>query len=154
MRRVLSIFPDDREAHAGLSEVYRIEKRPDDAIWHLERAFEQTPNDQTILDNLREMYRKYHKTEHGKVQLTAAAVARQYIRNGLYDQAIDLLPTGADTVADCEPVYEEMPGWPDSTVELAATLPTISLLELEARVDSALLWALVAGVLVWLLWKG
>jgi len=34
-------------------------------------------------------------------------------------------------------------GWPDSTVELAATLPTISLLELEARVDSALLWALV-----------
>ncbi len=91
MRRVLSIFPDDREAHAGLSEVYRIEKRPDDAIWHLERAFEQTPNDQTILDNLRELYRKYHKTEHGKVQLTAAAVARQYIRNGLYEQAIDTL---------------------------------------------------------------
>ncbi|MEP6986076.1 MAG: tetratricopeptide repeat protein, partial [Chloroflexota bacterium] len=91
MRRVLSIFPDDREAHAGLSEVYRIEKRPDDAIWHLERAFEQTPNDQTILDNLRELYRKYRKTEHGKVQLTAAAVARQYMRNGLYEQAIDTL---------------------------------------------------------------
>jgi glutamine amidotransferase len=34
-------------------------------------------------------------------------------------------------------------GWPDSTVALAATLPTISLLELEARVDSALIWALV-----------
>ncbi len=91
MRRVLSIYPDDREAHSGLSEVYRIEKRPDDAIWHLERAFEQTPNDQVILDNLRELYRKYHKTEHGKVQLTAAAVARQYIRNGLYEQAIDTL---------------------------------------------------------------
>jgi len=91
MRRVLSVFPDDREAHAGLSEVYRIEKRPDDAIWHLERAFEQTPNDQTILDNLRELYRKFHKVEHGKVQLTAAAVARQYIRNGLYEQTIDTL---------------------------------------------------------------
>jgi gamma-glutamyl hercynylcysteine S-oxide hydrolase len=34
-------------------------------------------------------------------------------------------------------------GWPESTAALAATLPTIALLELEARVDSALLWALV-----------
>jgi gamma-glutamyl hercynylcysteine S-oxide hydrolase len=34
-------------------------------------------------------------------------------------------------------------GWPGSTAALAATLPAISLLELEARVDSALLWALV-----------
>ncbi|MCC6895131.1 MAG: tetratricopeptide repeat protein, partial [Anaerolineae bacterium] len=91
MRRVLSVFPDDRDAHAGLSEVYRIEKRPDDAIWHLERAFEQAPNDQDILERLRELYRRYRKVEHGKVQLTAAAVARQYIRNGLYEQAIDTL---------------------------------------------------------------
>jgi gamma-glutamyl hercynylcysteine S-oxide hydrolase len=34
-------------------------------------------------------------------------------------------------------------GWPESTAEVAATLPTVSLLELEARVDSALSWALV-----------
>jgi gamma-glutamyl hercynylcysteine S-oxide hydrolase len=34
-------------------------------------------------------------------------------------------------------------GWPESTATLAATLPATSLLELEARVDSALLWALV-----------
>jgi len=34
-------------------------------------------------------------------------------------------------------------GWPESTVALAATLPTLALLELEARVDSALIWALV-----------
>ena len=33
--------------------------------------------------------------------------------------------------------------WPESTAALAATLPAVSLLELEARVDSALLWALV-----------
>ena len=89
MRRVLSVFPDDKEAHAGMSEVYRLEKRADDAIWHLERAFEQSPNDQTILDNLRDLYRKNRKVEHGKVQLTAGAVARQYVRNGLYEQALD-----------------------------------------------------------------
>jgi glutamine amidotransferase len=34
-------------------------------------------------------------------------------------------------------------GWPESTAALAATLPTLALLELEARVDSALMWALV-----------
>ena len=34
-------------------------------------------------------------------------------------------------------------GWPDAAAGLAATLPAVSLLELEARVDSALAWALV-----------
>ncbi len=34
-------------------------------------------------------------------------------------------------------------GWPESTAALAATLPAVSLLELEARVDSTLMWALV-----------
>jgi len=34
-------------------------------------------------------------------------------------------------------------GWPESVARLAASLPTASLLGLEARVDSALLWALV-----------
>ncbi|HEV2537884.1 MAG TPA: ergothioneine biosynthesis protein EgtC [Streptosporangiaceae bacterium] len=34
-------------------------------------------------------------------------------------------------------------GWPASAAGLAATLPAGTLLELEARVDSALLWALV-----------
>ena len=28
----------------------------------------------------------------------------------------DILPVGAETLAECEPVYEEMPGWTDSTV--------------------------------------
>lgn len=28
----------------------------------------------------------------------------------------DILPVGAETLAKCEPVYEEMPGWTDSTV--------------------------------------
>jgi gamma-glutamyl hercynylcysteine S-oxide hydrolase len=34
-------------------------------------------------------------------------------------------------------------GWPSATQGVAATLPTAALLELEARVDSALAWALV-----------
>jgi gamma-glutamyl hercynylcysteine S-oxide hydrolase len=34
-------------------------------------------------------------------------------------------------------------GWPHSTAELAATLPAVDLLAMEAATDSALLWALV-----------
>ena len=36
-----------------------------------------------------------------------------------------LLPTGAEAVAECEPVYEEMPGWNESTfgVESFDSLP-------------------------------
>ena len=31
-------------------------------------------------------------------------------------QPLDLLPSGADAVAECVPVYESMPGWKESTV--------------------------------------
>ena len=33
-----------------------------------------------------------------------------------YGRAVDLIPTGAEAVARCTPVYETMPGWKDSTV--------------------------------------
>ena len=33
----------------------------------------------------------------------------------LHGQTVDLLPLGAEEVAACEPVYETMPGWTDST---------------------------------------
>ncbi len=31
-------------------------------------------------------------------------------------ETIDILPSGAETLAKCEPIYEDMPGWKDSTV--------------------------------------
>ncbi|NOT17611.1 MAG: adenylosuccinate synthase [Sulfuriferula sp.] len=34
----------------------------------------------------------------------------------LADGYSDILPVGAETLSSCEPVYEEMPGWSDSTV--------------------------------------
>jgi adenylosuccinate synthase len=32
------------------------------------------------------------------------------------NQISDILPVGAETLANCEPIYEELPGWKDSTV--------------------------------------
>jgi adenylosuccinate synthase len=40
-------------------------------------------------------------------------LATGYRLNG---HAIDLLPVGAEELEDCRPVYEEMPGWKESTV--------------------------------------
>jgi adenylosuccinate synthase len=31
-------------------------------------------------------------------------------------KAIDIFPVGAEDAAGCEPIYEEMPGWAESTV--------------------------------------
>ena len=40
-----------------------------------------------------------------------------------------------------------IPGWPESTLKLAERLPVADLLRLDAPVDSALLWALIANQL-------
>ncbi len=40
-------------------------------------------------------------------------ICTSYTANGA---PLDLLPSGADAVAECKPVYESMPGWKDSTV--------------------------------------
>jgi adenylosuccinate synthase len=32
------------------------------------------------------------------------------------NETIDILPSGADASANCEPIYEEIPGWTQSTV--------------------------------------
>jgi len=38
-----------------------------------------------------------------------------YIVNGVKS---DILPFGAEMLAECEPIYEELPGWSESTVGL------------------------------------
>ncbi len=40
-------------------------------------------------------------------------ICTSYTVNG---QPVDLLPSGADAVAECRPVYESIPGWKESTV--------------------------------------
>jgi len=36
----------------------------------------------------------------------------------LNGQRSDILPVGAEELEGCEPIYEEMPGWKESTVAL------------------------------------
>lgn len=48
-------------------------------------------------------------------ELETLKIGVGYRLNG---KVIDYLPTDAETVAQCEPVYEEMPGWQENTVGL------------------------------------
>jgi tetratricopeptide (TPR) repeat protein len=91
LRRVLSVYPDDYIAHLGLSEANERLGHPDEAIWHLERAYEQNSNNRDVIEALRTLYRRYRNVENLKMQLTSAAVARQNLRSKNYAQAIDTL---------------------------------------------------------------
>jgi tetratricopeptide (TPR) repeat protein len=90
-RRVLTVLPDDYSAHLGLSEAYTSLNRGSEAISHLERAYEQNPNSRELIDGLRGLYRRFRRAERVKMQLTAAAIARQHRRNGVPAQALDVL---------------------------------------------------------------
>ncbi|MEO0595234.1 MAG: tetratricopeptide repeat protein, partial [Chloroflexota bacterium] len=90
-RRLLAAIPDDFSAHYQLSLVYEQEKRGDAALWHVERAFDQEPNNTQVADRLRELYKKFRDVDVNKIQLTAGAVAKQYTRAGMADRAIDVL---------------------------------------------------------------
>ncbi len=54
--------------------------------------------------------------------LKTVKICTGYVRAG---QPVDLLPFGAEDVATCEPLYEELPGWSESTygVKAWANLP-------------------------------
>ena len=88
-RRVLAAVPNDYVAHLGLSETYGRNEELDQAIWHLERAYEQMPGNAALQDALRELYIKRDGEEQApaRIQLTRGALARQYMNGQLYDQA-------------------------------------------------------------------
>ncbi|SOD40643.1 adenylosuccinate synthase [Nitrosovibrio sp. Nv4] len=50
------------------------------------------------------------------VETLRVGVGYKLIGNGEGENFREILPVGAEELACCEPVYEEMPGWTDSTV--------------------------------------
>jgi tetratricopeptide (TPR) repeat protein len=87
-QRVLSADPSDFIAHVGMSDCYRVSGSLEQAVWHLERAFEQIPNNPDLQDAIKELYQEYRGSTPRKIQLTGGALARMYMRGGLYSQAI------------------------------------------------------------------
>ncbi len=87
-QRVLSSAPEDFVAHAGMSIIRQDEGHLDEALWHMERAFEMQPANSAIQEELRYLYGKRDGFEPPKIRLTRGALARMYAKGDLYAQAI------------------------------------------------------------------
>ena len=88
LQRVLSSIPEDFLSHVGMSIIREDEGNIDEAIWHMERAFEVQPANNAIQDELRRLYGRRDGFEPPKVRLTRGALARMYVKGELFPQAI------------------------------------------------------------------
>ncbi len=88
LSRLLMAVPDDFAAHVCLSIIRDEENKLDDAIWHMERAFEVQPSNAAIQAELQRLYGKRDGIEPPKIRMTRGALARIYVQGELYPQAI------------------------------------------------------------------
>ncbi|MAT96547.1 MAG: hypothetical protein CL608_05335 [Anaerolineaceae bacterium] len=89
--RILSADPSDFISHVGLSIIYKEEQQYDQALWHLERAYEIQPYNVAIQNELRQLYADQAEVRPGVIPLTRGALARLYMQGELYQQAISEL---------------------------------------------------------------
>jgi tetratricopeptide (TPR) repeat protein len=108
-QRVLMAVPDDFVAHVGMSIIRDDEGKLDDAIWHMERAFEGQPSNPAIQGELRRLYGRRDGVEPSKIRLNRDALANMYAQGELFNQAI----------AEIRAVLAEDPNRPDLQVMLA-----------------------------------
>ncbi len=92
-QRVLSALPDDFVSHLGLSSVAEEHGDVPTAIWHLERAYEQEPNNMALQGELKRLYERRDGNAPDRIQLTPGALVRIYVKGRLYEQAINELRT-------------------------------------------------------------
>lgn len=87
--RVLSASPNDFAAHVSMSEIFQEQglEGISRAIWHLERAYEQDPNNPALQDELKRLYDQRDGAPPETINLTRGALARLYYKSQLYDQA-------------------------------------------------------------------
>lgn len=87
-QRVRSADPENVVALVGLSIVHEQQKQIEEAIWHLERAFEIQPANADLRKELLRLYAEQEGTARERLKLTPGGLARLYVRQGLYSQAI------------------------------------------------------------------
>ena len=86
--RTLMSVPDDFVAHVGMSIIRDDQAKLDDAIWHMERAFESQPSNSAIQSELRRLFGRRDGVEPPKIRMTRGALAHMYVQGELYPQAI------------------------------------------------------------------
>jgi tetratricopeptide (TPR) repeat protein len=86
--RVLMAAPEDFVSHVGMSIIADDQGKLDEAIWHMERAFEMQPSNAAIQGELQRLFARRDGVEPSKIRLTRGALARMYMQGELYTQAI------------------------------------------------------------------
>ncbi len=86
--RILATVPNDFVAQVGMSIIRDEENKLDDAIWHMERAFETQPSNPAIQGELQRLYARRDGVRPPRVRMTRGALANMYVQGELYPQAI------------------------------------------------------------------
>ena len=86
--RVLVAVPNDFVSNVGMSIIRDDENKLDDAIWHMERAFETQPSNAAIQSELQRLYSRRDGVQLPRIRMTHGALAHMYVKGELYPQAI------------------------------------------------------------------
>jgi tetratricopeptide (TPR) repeat protein len=87
-QRVIDSVPDDFVSHVGMSIIRDEENKLDEAIWHMERAFEAESSNAAVQGELQRLYGRRDGVEPPKIRMTRGALAHMYLKGELYPQAI------------------------------------------------------------------
>ncbi|MCB9444717.1 MAG: tetratricopeptide repeat protein, partial [Ardenticatenaceae bacterium] len=88
LQRILSTDPSNLIAHAALSVAYKEQSNLDSSIWHLERALDIEPYNTPLREELLELYTLKKAALPDSIGPSSAALARMYLRSGMYQAAI------------------------------------------------------------------
>src|SRR5215813_378428 len=86
--RVLAAEPNDFVSNVGMSIIRDEQNKLDDAIWHMERAFETQPSNPAIQSELQRLYARRDGIQPPRIRMTRGALAHMYVQGELYPQAI------------------------------------------------------------------
>src|SRR5215510_15075322 len=86
--RVLAAEPNDFVSNVGMSIIRDEQNKLDDAIWHMERAFETQPSNPAIQSELQRLYARRDGSAPPRIRMTRGALAQMYLQGELYPQAI------------------------------------------------------------------
>ena len=76
---------------------YKNEKQIEDALWHIQRAFEMEPRWREVREEVRLISQLYTGHRPGRLRLNGAALSRISMREGKYDEAVKQLKSEVET---------------------------------------------------------
>lgn len=146
-RRVLSADPENMVAYVSLATIFEREYVINEAVWHMERAYELAPGNPDLQQELVRLYNAIDMKAHQRAKLTPGALARIYAQEGLFGQALQ----------EFRAIMAVMPARFDIRVALAETLWRMGRLGEATQVAQSILeqlpYCLKANLILGTAWK-